>query len=146
MTDFRRLSDTVSASPQIDVSDVERARELGFAMIVNNRPDGESGDQTPSAEIEATCRELGLEYRCIPISPGNFGPAEVEAMDQALSQAPGPVLAYCRTGTRSTLLWSLVQARHGRPPQDIAADAAAAGYDISPIGPALLEIARQHGG
>ena len=133
MSDFRSLSAEVSASPQIDTSDVATAQERGFAMIVNNRPDGEVEGQPTGAEIERAAEEAGLAYRHIPISHGNFGPAEVAAMEQALADAGGPVLAYCRTGTRSTLLWSLVQARQGRPLADIVDEAAAAGYDISPV-------------
>lgn len=133
MSDFRKLSDSVWASPQITAEDVREAQARGFVMIVNNRPDGEEGDQPAGAEIAALAQQLGLAYHAIPITPGGFGPEEVTQMVQALESAQGPVLAYCRSGTRSTLLWSLAQAAGGRDPEEIASAAAAAGYDISPV-------------
>ncbi len=130
---FRKLSDSVFASPQISVADIAEARKLGIALVINNRPDGESDDQTPGEEIEAAATGAGLAYCAIPIGQSGFSETQVEAMAQALEQAKGPVLAYCRSGTRSTLLWSLAQASRGGNPQKIAAQAADAGYDISPV-------------
>ena len=137
MADFRTLSDAVMASPQIAASDLAAAKEQGITMVVNNRPDGESGDQPDGAIIEAAARELGLEYRAIPITSAGFSQPQVEAMTQALEAAKGKVLAYCRSGTRSTFLWSLAQAHGGMKPEEIAAAAANAGYDVSPIRPAI---------
>ncbi len=133
MSDFRKLSDDVWASPQISTEEVREAHDRGFAMIINNRPDGEAEDQPSGEEIAAQAKELGLTYRAIPITPGGFGPGEVTQMVQALESAEGPVLAYCRSGTRSTLLWSLAQAAEGQEPAKIASAAAAAGYDIAPV-------------
>jgi uncharacterized protein (TIGR01244 family) len=137
VSDFRRLSETVSASPQIDPADVAEAARLGFAMIVNNRPEGESPDQPSGAEIAAVAEASGLAYRAIPITHAGFGEAQVEAMQSALDEAEGPVLAYCRSGTRSTLLWALAEARHGRDPDELASAAQAAGYDLSPVRAAM---------
>ncbi|MEZ5743746.1 MAG: TIGR01244 family sulfur transferase [Sphingomonadaceae bacterium] len=133
MTEFRKLTDAVSASPQITVDDVARAAELGFVLIVNNRPDDEADDQTPGAEIEAAARAAGLDYVAIPVSNAGFGQGQVTAMADALEGAKGPVLAYCRSGTRSTLLWALAAASQGESANVIAARAADAGYDISPV-------------
>lgn len=133
MSDFRQLSETVWASPQITTGDVAVAASGGFALIVNNRPEGEAPDQTGGDAIAAAARDAGLAYVAIPISPGGFSMAEVDAMADALAGAKGPVLAYCRSGTRSTLLWSLAQAKLGRDPSTIAAAAMQAGYDISPV-------------
>lgn len=139
MSEFRRLTDTMLASPQIAAPDVVEARSMGIATIVNNRPEGESDDQTPGEVIEAAAREAGIEYRAIPVTHAGFSEAQVDAMLEALETASGPVLAYCRTGTRSTLLWSLAQAKAGRDPDELAATATAAGYDVSPVRP-LLEM------
>lgn len=130
---FRKLSDTVFASPQISTSDVEEAHKQGITMIINNRPEGESDDQTPGEAIETAARQAGLAYLAIPVTNAGFSEAQVESMAGALEQAEGPVLAYCRSGTRSTLLWSLARASRGGNPQKIAAQAADAGYDISPV-------------
>ena len=133
MTDFRRLSDRVSASPQITVEDVRAAAAEGFTTIVNNRPDDEEPGQPDGAAIEAAAREEGLAYHAIPISGGQFGDEQIRAMREALGSSDGPVLAFCRSGTRSTLLWSMAQAEAGHDLNEIATQAAAAGYDVSPI-------------
>lgn len=137
MTGFRRLSETVFASPQITPDDIAAAREAGVTLVINNRPDGEAEDQPPGARIEAAAREAGMDYRAIPVGGAGFGEPQVEAMAEALESAEGAVLAYCRSGTRSTLLWALAQARAGRDPEEIAAAAQAAGYDVAPVRPAI---------
>lgn len=133
MSDFRQLSAQVWASPQIDLGDVANAAAAGFALVINNRPEDESPDQTPGADISAAVRAAGMEYCAIPITPGGFSREEVDAMAKALAQASGPVLAYCRSGTRSTLLWALARAVAEDDPGAIAEAARQAGYDISPV-------------
>ncbi|MCJ2184777.1 TIGR01244 family sulfur transferase [Novosphingobium sp. 1949] len=130
---FRKITDSMYASPQIATSAVQEAKALGVALIINNRPEGEGDDQTPGSEIEAAARAEGIDYVAIPVSHAGFSQGQVDAMAKALDTAGGPVLAYCRSGTRSTLLWSLAKAKAGENPGVIAAMAAAAGYDISPI-------------
>lgn len=131
---FRQIDATTYAAPQITVDDVAQAAALGVKLIVNNRPEGESDDQTPGAQIEAAAQAAGMAYVAIPVTHAGFSMAQVEALASALAAAGGaPVLAYCRSGTRSTLLWALTMARAGMNPHEIAAKAAAAGYDISPI-------------
>lgn len=130
---FRKLSDSVLASPQIDLADIAAAAAQGVTMIINNRPEGESDDQTPGAEIEAAARAAGLKYVAIPVTHAGFSQAQVTAMAEALENAGGPVLAYCRSGTRSTLLWSLAEASRGADPDTLAGQAAQAGYDIGPV-------------
>lgn len=141
MSDFRQVTPTFWASPQIGLDDVQEAAARGFALIVNNRPEGESEDQVPSAAIAAATAELGLGYSAIPVTHAGFSEDQVEAMAAALREAGGPVLAYCRSGTRSTLLWALAQAAEGREPETIAAEAAVAGYDVAPIRPLLDTLA-----
>ena len=130
---FRQITETVFASPQIGTDAVAQAKALGIVRIINNRPEGESEDQTPGAEIEALAREMGIDYVAIPVTHAGFSQAQVAAMHEALESAGGPVLAYCRSGTRSTLLWALARAKAGDNPAVIASKAAAAGYDISPV-------------
>ena len=137
MSDFRQVTPSFWASPQIGLADVAEAQARGMTLIVNNRPEGEADDQVPGAEIEATARAAGLDYVAIPVGHAGFSEEQVQALADALAQTSGPVLAYCRSGTRSTLLWSLAQARGGRAPDEIAADAARAGYDVAPIRPLL---------
>ncbi len=136
---FRTLSDQVFASPQIGLADVAEAAKLGVQLIINNRPEDESDDQVPGAEIEAAARAAGMDYVAIPVTHAGFSEWQMEAMATALAGAAGPVLAYCRSGTRSTLLWALAEASRGRNPGVLAAQAAAAGYDLTPIG-AMLDM------
>ena len=128
---MRRLDQTTFvAVRQLIVGDIDEAAALGIRLIVNNRPDGEEPGQPSSAEIEAAARAAGLDYRHIPVA-GGLAPDKIEAMAEALDQ--GPVLAFCRTGTRSTFLWALARASKGAPAEESVAAAAAAGYDLGPI-------------
>lgn len=131
---FRKINDAFYASPQIDTAQVAEAKNLGVGLIINNRPESESDDQTPGAQIEAAAKAAGIGYVAIPVTHAGFSAPQVDAMRAALDQAGGkPVLAYCRSGTRSTLLWALAEARAGRNPEELAASAANAGYDLAPI-------------
>jgi uncharacterized protein (TIGR01244 family) len=130
---FRQLTDRVFVSPQISLADVAEAAELGVQLIINNRPEDESDDQVPGPQIEAAALEAGMAYAAIPVTHAGFSEWQMEAMAKALAEAPGPVLAYCRSGTRSSLLWALAEASRGRNPGVLAAQAAAAGYDLSPV-------------
>ena len=137
MADFRTLSDRVLASPQISPDDVVAARERGVALILNNRPDGEDPSAPQGDEIAKLAQEAGIKYRAIPIGHSGFSQVQVDDMVDALESANGLVLAYCRSGTRSTLLWALAQAKSGVDPDEISRAAMAAGYDVSPIRPML---------
>lgn len=134
MSQFRQIDSHFLASPQITLDDVAAAQALGVKLIVNNRPEGESDDQTPGSAIEAAAHAAGIAYVAIPVTHAGFSMPQVEAMQKALAQAgEAPILGYCRSGTRSTLLWALAQAANGANPFEIAAKAASGGYDISPI-------------
>ena len=133
MSHFRRINEDFLASPQISVDDVTQAKEMGVTLIINNRPDDEEPGQVEGADIAAAAAAAGIEYRAIPVTHAGFGQGQVDAMVDALASADGPVLAYCRSGTRSTLLWALAQARNGVNPSVIASQAGAGGYDVSPV-------------
>jgi uncharacterized protein (TIGR01244 family) len=141
MSEFRRLSDTMLASPQITVADVADAKAAGVTLIVNNRPEGESDDQTPGPEIEAAARAAGMNYLAIPITHAGFSHPQVTKLAAAIEQTGGAVLGYCRSGTRSTLLWALAEASLGNDPESLAAAAAEAGYDVAPVRPAMDALA-----
>ncbi len=127
------LSEAVLASQQITLDDVEAAKQAGVTLIVNNRPDGEDPTAPQGDEISAAADEAGIGYRAIPIGHSGFSAEQVDAMAEALDGAKGKVLAYCRSGTRSTFLWALARAKAGGDPDAIAASASAAGYDVSPV-------------
>ena len=128
---MRKLDQTSFVSVrQLTVSDLDEVAAQGIRLIVNNRPDGEELGQPSSAEIEAAARAAGLDYLHIPIA-GVFPPERIEAMARALER--GPLLAFCRSGTRSAFLWALARASSGVPAEESIAAAAAAGYDLGPI-------------
>jgi uncharacterized protein (TIGR01244 family) len=134
---FRSVTKDLMVSPQIGLDAVAEAKALGVTLIINNRPEGESEDQVPGADIEAAAHAAGLEYVAIPITHSGFSQPQVEAMVAALQGAEGKVLAYCRSGTRSTLLWALAESAQGGDPDSLTNMAAKAGYDVSPVRPLM---------
>ena len=140
------LTPSIFVAPQIGVETVDEAKALGVTLIVNNRPEDESPDQTPGPVIEAAAREAGMDYIAIPVTHSGFAPWQLDALDKALGDnGEGKVLCYCRSGTRSTLLWSLARARAGDTPDSIAYTAGAAGYDVTPIREMLHALAGNKG-
>lgn len=140
MADIRRINDRISVAPQIDPADVSELAQQGFVAIVNNRPDDEDAGQPAGAAVRAAAQALGLAYHAIPITHAGFSAHQVEAMGAAMDAVNGPVLAYCRSGTRSTNLWALAQASKGEDPEALIEQAAAAGYDINGIRPLLDQL------
>ncbi len=108
--DFTKLSDRVAVAGQVRPDDVGRIARAGFVAIINNRPDGEAPDQPTSLSLETEARRHGLAYWHVPITPGEMSEKDVRAFAAALGEADGPVLAFCRTGARSTNLWKAAQA------------------------------------
>lgn len=107
---IRALTPDVSVCPQLMPEAMAEAARAGFRSVINNRPDFEGGpDQPPSSAIEAAARAAGLEYRHLPVAPGYQSPEEAAAFARLLQELPKPVLAFCRTGTRSTKLFVLAQ-------------------------------------
>lgn len=134
---FRTLDDSISVFGQIEPEDVAAAKEQGFTTIINNRPDNEQPGQPAGSEIEAAARAAGLSYVAIPVDHSGFAEWQVSAMAEALQKADGPVLAFCRSGTRSTYLWALARHGLGDAGEELIAKAAGAGYDLSAIRPIL---------
>ncbi|WP_416915618.1 MAG: TIGR01244 family sulfur transferase [Roseicyclus sp.] len=130
--DARTINAGLSVSPQITADDVQTAKDHGFRAIICNRPDGEGMDQPNFEEIETAAKALGLETRYLPITAGKVQDADATAFGKLLTELPGPVLAYCRTGTRSATLWSLAVAKD-KPVSDILAATKAAGYDMAGV-------------
>ena len=137
MNNFRKLTENIYVSQQLVLEDVAAAAAAGVAMIVNNRPDGEESAAPQGDDIAAAAAAAGINYIAIPIGHSGFSEPQVGAMIAALEQAEGPILAYCRSGTRSTFLWALAEAKQGGDPDMIARTAAQAGYDISPVRPMI---------
>ncbi len=138
MTDFRAVTDRISVAPQIDTNDIDRAAEAGVELIICNRPDGEEMGQPLTADLAAYAESKGIKWATIPIVSGQFTMEAVQATAAALADVKGPILAYCRSGTRSCTLWGLAAAlQDDLPTADIVNQAAAAGYDLSGMAPTL---------
>ena len=146
---FIRLTDQISVAPQIAPEDCAVAKRRGFAAIINNRPDGEVPGQPSSAEMRVAAEAAGLRYCAIPVDHSGFSMPQIDAMAAELGAAElgaaelgagGPVLAFCRSGTRSTNLWALAEASRGGDPDDIVTAAAAGGYDVSGLLPMLRQL------
>lgn len=137
---FRTIDADMLASPQISIADIAAAKEAGVTMIINNRPDGEDPDAPQGAEIEAAAKAAGLDYVAIPVTHSGFSRPQIDAMNEAMAKVKatgGKTLAYCRSGTRSTLLWALAEASQGGDPDALTNMAAKAGYDVNPIRPLM---------
>jgi uncharacterized protein (TIGR01244 family) len=133
MSDIRKVTDDFSVAPQITPDEAAAAVGQGFTLLINNRPDGEIAGQPASAEIEAAARGAGADYVHIPFV-GRPSPQEAAAVLAAADAATGPVLAFCRSGTRSITAWAMGQALAGRRSRDdLIALGAGAGYDLSAV-------------
>ncbi len=131
MADIRKVTDDFAVAPQLSPADVATAAGQGYVKLINNRPDGEVPGQPTNAEMEQAARAAGLDYVHIPFA-GRPSQDQADAVSAAAEAADGPVLAFCRSGTRSITAWSIGQAHAGlRSRDELLALAADAGYDLS---------------
>jgi uncharacterized protein (TIGR01244 family) len=141
MTEFHRVTPTFAVAGQVTLDDIARAGAEGFKVLVINRPEGEDPDQPKDDEIRAAAQAAGLAFHALPFT-GPPPPAAVAATAELLEEAPGPVLAYCRTGRRSIMAWAMAEALTGdKRPEEIIALAAKAGYDLGGARGALETLA-----
>lgn len=133
--DLRQLTPDLSVSPQIDPEDVAALASAGYRVLINNRPDAEVGPDLDHDRFAELAKEAGLDYFYIPFTPGQIDSAMIAQFAEALA-TPGPKLAYCRSGNRSTVLWALSEAGN-RSADELSEIAARAGYDLSPVRPLL---------
>jgi len=134
---FRELDPQVLvADSPMQGPDMAEAAARGVTLAVNNRPDDEEAGQWTSADLEAAARAAGLDYLHIPVER-EFSEAKVAALTEALLGAEGRVLVFCASGTRSTYLWALAQAKAGESPEALDRSARRAGYSLGPLMPWL---------
>ena len=134
---IRHIDDSISVAPQLAPEDMATLAGQGFGFVINNRPDDEEGGQPSNAEMRTAAEAAGLGYVAIPTVMGGMTQAQVDAMAAALASTDKPVLAFCRSGTRSCNLWALAEASRGGDPDTLIAKGAEAGYDLSGLRPAL---------
>jgi sulfide:quinone oxidoreductase len=131
--DAKSITPALSVAAQVLPQDLPALAAAGFRSLICNRPDGEGPDQPSFAEIEAAAGAAGLQAAYLPIVSGMVGDADALAFGALMDRLPRPILAYCRTGTRSATLWSLSEGGRGRPLPEILAATRAAGYDMAGV-------------
>lgn len=130
---FRQLDARTFVSGQIGPEHMVEAKSLGVTVIVNNRPDNEDLGQPLSADLEAAAQAAGLDYRHVPIARG-MGPADIEEMRRAMHETgEGKLLAFCRSGNRSTLAWAIACHEEGVPREELERAAEGAGFSLAPV-------------
>ena len=130
---LRQLTDILSVSAQIDEADVDALAEQGVRSLINNRPDGEVPGQPDSGALAAAAARHGMTYVHLPVISGQWHEDVVDAFADALQTLPPPILAFCRSGTRSCMLWALSACAAGMDREAVIACAATAGYDLSAL-------------
>ncbi|MEO1091792.1 MAG: TIGR01244 family sulfur transferase [Pseudomonadota bacterium] len=139
---FKALVDGFYVAPQLRHDDFPAAAAAGIRTIINNRPDGEAADQLSHAAARDAAKSAGLAYHYLPVVNGQLTMETVQALRALMGEVEQPILAYCRSGTRSTFLWAFASA----PDVDgetIVEAAASAGYDVSGIGDQLAAMRRR---
>lgn len=131
MMDVTWVTDDFAVSGQVFVDQVPAVATAGFKTLINNRPDHESDDQPAGERVGAAAESQGLAYAAIPLRVPELSKQHVDAMQQALTVNLGPTLGFCRTGTRSYMLWALVQLRQGADMDELIDHAADRGFDIA---------------
>ncbi|MBB4724619.1 TIGR01244 family sulfur transferase [Xanthomonas euvesicatoria] len=136
---LRSLSPALLVAGQLLPADLPALASLGVASVVCNRPDNEQPDQPDHLTMQSACAQAGMRFAYLPVVAGTISQDDVQQFCEMLEQLPAPVVAYCRTGTRSTSLWALAQVRTlGLTTDQVLSIAAGAGYDLSSLAPRLI--------
>ncbi len=134
--DIKLIDPSYAVSGQIELPDLAEITAAGFSTVICNRPDDEVEPDMYAAEFEAEADKLGISFLYNPISKTSLRRQNLELQEQAMSSAKGPVFAYCRSGRRSMICWSLVNAPH-KPVDLIIESAANAGYALEALRPQI---------
>ncbi|MEO9778783.1 MAG: TIGR01244 family sulfur transferase [Sedimentitalea sp.] len=137
--DLRSLSPEYAVSPQISVEDVPAIAEAGITLVICNRPDSEVPPSHQAEAIGAAVRDAGLRFEVLPLTHQTMTPENVAIQSGMVESAGGPVLAYCASGTRCSVIWALDQAAT-RPADAVLADTSAAGYQLDGLRPTLEQL------
>ena len=139
--DIRRITPRYHVSPQISVEDVPARKEAGITAVICNRPDAEVPPSHQADAIGAAVRAAGLRFDVLPLTHQTMTPENVAKQAELAEAAPGPVLAYCASGTRCSVIWALGQAG-SQTPDAILKAVSAAGYDLEGLRPTLEALGR----
>ena len=129
---IRQIDDRTYIAGQIRPDEIAALAPMGVTLIVNNRPDGEEPDQPLGAEVEDAATAAGIDYRSVPIIRG-IGPADADAIGEAIASTKGKTLLFCRSGNRSALAWAVSQRDRGIAREEIEGKLVGVGIDPTPI-------------
>ncbi|MBY6006647.1 TIGR01244 family phosphatase [Salipiger bermudensis] len=138
------LTPGYSVAPQIALEDMQAAADAGVTLVICNRPDEEVPPELSHRAMEEAAREAGLDFAYIPVTNEGLTLDQVTRQAELLAKAEGPVLAYCRSGTRCSIVWAMGKAGE-LPVDEILATTAKAGYQLEGIRPTLETLAAQKG-
>ncbi|MCA0919358.1 TIGR01244 family sulfur transferase [Pseudooceanicola nanhaiensis] len=133
----RHITPRYSVSPQILPEDLPAIKAAGFTRVICNRPDEENPPELRAAAMAEAAQAAGLDFVVLPLTHQTMTPENIAKQEALVAEAEGPVLAYCASGTRCSVIWSLGQAAQGVPADDILMATAKAGYDLSQLRPRL---------
>jgi len=139
--DIRRITPDYAVAPQVLPEDMATLAAEGFTTVINNRPDAEVDANVCCDAMRQAAVAAGLEYVPNPVVNGGLTMDMVARQGQVCATAPGPVFAYCRSGTRSSIVWALSQAGQ-QPTADILKSLSDAGYDQPMLGPQIDALAK----
>lgn len=141
--DIREISETYAVSPQIAPEDMTAIRARGFTTVICNRPDAENPAELHSSAMKAAAEAAGLQFVENPFAAG-LDLSIIDRQRSAIDGADGPVLAYCRSGTRSATVWALAEAGR-KSTDDILQATAQAGYPMDGMRPQIDALAQRAG-
>ncbi|SFT60609.1 TIGR01244 family sulfur transferase [Halomonas saccharevitans] len=131
---IQHLESGFAIADAVTPADLDEIARRGFRAVICNRRPGEAEDHPDDRPLKARAAELGLAWRCIPVTPGDYGETDIAAFSQSLDELPAPILAFCRTGKRAVHLWAHARSREaGCDIPALLAAAHAAGHDPQPI-------------
>lgn len=141
--DIRPLTDTYAVAPQLLPEEMAAAREAGYTTIICNRPDAEVSPEVCAEAMRVAAEAAGLTFVINPVISGAITMDNVTLQGETLRDATGPVLAYCASGNRSSVVWALAHA--GKHPTDeLIAVPARFGYNLEPFRPTIDQLAQQN--
>jgi sulfide:quinone oxidoreductase len=138
MVEPKVMAEGFAVSPQLTKEDIAFLASAGYKTIINNRPDAEEAGQMTAAEAQQLAAENGLNYVHIPVKMPELTTATVEEFSTAIKANPGPILAHCKSGTRSCVLWTIATAKANTMSLEELMDCAArGGYDLTRMRPLI---------
>jgi uncharacterized protein (TIGR01244 family) len=136
------IDDRVAISGQLQPEDMKEIAAAGYVAVVNNRPDGEAAFGQPrTADLKKAAEAVGLIFLDLPFSGPRASPDQVRAFADLLAERPGRVVAYCKSGMRSSLLWGAAAIAGGRSLEDVLGAALRAGQNLAPVGETMMALA-----